>query len=106
VVFGLSGKVFFWELATLIDVMLLGHWFEMKSIMATSSALEEMAKLKIQIRGGRVRTSDHLSPIRPRKKAATACLLSSSNITSLFYILPILEWKWGLWLLGFLKPSL
>jgi len=30
VVFGLSGKVFFWELATLIDVMLLGHWFEMK----------------------------------------------------------------------------
>ena len=50
-VFGLSGKVFFWELATLIDVMLLGHWFEMKSIMATSSALEEMAKLKIQIRG-------------------------------------------------------
>ena len=49
-VFGLSGKVFFWELATFIDVMLLGHWFEMKSIMATSSVLEEMAKLTIQSR--------------------------------------------------------
>jgi len=50
-VFGLSGKVLFWELATLIDVMLLGHWFEMKSIMAASSALEEMAKLTIQKSG-------------------------------------------------------
>ena len=45
VVFGLSGSVFFWELATLIDVMLLGHWLEMRSIMAASSALEELAKL-------------------------------------------------------------
>jgi len=45
VVFGLSGSVFFWELATLIDVMLLGHWLEMRSIMAASSALEELARL-------------------------------------------------------------
>lgn len=30
VVFGLSGMVFFWELATLIDIMLLGHWIEMR----------------------------------------------------------------------------
>jgi Cu2+-exporting ATPase len=45
VVFGLSGEVFFWELATLIDVMLLGHWLEMRSVMAASSALEEMARL-------------------------------------------------------------
>jgi Cu2+-exporting ATPase len=45
VVFGLSGMVFFWELATLIDVMLLGHWIEMKSIMGASRALEELAKL-------------------------------------------------------------
>lgn len=45
VVFGLAGKAFFWELATLIDVMLLGHWLEMKSIMGASSALEELAKL-------------------------------------------------------------
>ena len=45
VVFGLTGKVFFWELATLIDVMLLGHWIEMKSVMGASRALEELAKL-------------------------------------------------------------
>ncbi len=45
VVFGLSGEVFYWELATLIDVMLLGHWLEMRSIMAASSALEELARL-------------------------------------------------------------
>ncbi len=45
IVFGLSGTVFFWELATLIDVMLLGHWIEMKSIMGASRALEELAKL-------------------------------------------------------------
>jgi P-type Cu2+ transporter len=45
VVFGLSGSVFFWELATLIDVMLLGHWLEMRSIAAASSALEELARL-------------------------------------------------------------
>ncbi len=45
VVFGVEGKAFFWELATLIDVMLLGHWVEMKSIMGASSALEELTKL-------------------------------------------------------------
>ncbi len=45
VVFGLEGKVFFWELATLIDIMLVGHWVEMKSVMGASKALEELAKL-------------------------------------------------------------
>jgi len=45
VVLGLEGKVFFWELATLIDIMLLGHWIEMKSVMGASKALEELAKL-------------------------------------------------------------
>lgn len=45
VVFGLAGKLFFWELATLIDVMLLGHWIEMKSVMGASRALEELARL-------------------------------------------------------------
>ena len=45
VVFGLTGKLFFWELVTLIDIMLLGHWIEMRSIMAASRALEELAKL-------------------------------------------------------------
>ena len=45
VVFGLSGKIFFWELVTLVDIMLLGHWVEMKSIMGASRALEELARL-------------------------------------------------------------
>ncbi len=45
VVFGLEGKLFFWELVTLIDVMLLGHWIEMRSVMGASRALEELAKL-------------------------------------------------------------
>ena len=45
VVFGLKGDIFFWELATLIDIMLLGHWIEMKSVMGASKALEELAKL-------------------------------------------------------------
>ena len=45
VVFGLSGKIFFWELVTLVDIMLLGHWIEMKSIMGASKALEELARL-------------------------------------------------------------
>lgn len=40
VVFGLSGKIFFWELVTLVDIMLLGHWIEMKSIMGASRALK------------------------------------------------------------------
>jgi len=45
VVFGLNGEVFFWELATLIDIMLIGHWLEMKSVMGASNALEELVKL-------------------------------------------------------------
>ena len=45
VIFGLKGKVFFWELATLIDIMLLGHWIEMRSIMGASGALEELVRL-------------------------------------------------------------
>lgn len=45
VVFKLPGEVFFWELATLIDIMLLGHWLEMKSVMGASRALEELARL-------------------------------------------------------------
>jgi len=45
VVFGLSGSVFFWELVTLIDIMLLGHWIEMKSVMGASGALEALVRL-------------------------------------------------------------
>lgn len=39
------GEDFFWELVTLIDVMLLGHWIEMRSVRQASGALNELAKL-------------------------------------------------------------
>ena len=48
VVFGLMGEGFFWELATLIDIMLLGHWIEMKSVLGASRALEELVKIMPQ----------------------------------------------------------
>lgn len=40
-----DGTTFFWELVTLIDIMLLGHWFEMRSVRQASGALNELAKL-------------------------------------------------------------
>ncbi|GAB1471709.1 heavy metal translocating P-type ATPase [Chloroflexota bacterium] len=39
------GEAFFWELVTLIDIMLLGHWMEMRSVRQASGALNELAKL-------------------------------------------------------------
>ncbi len=44
-VLGLEGTDFFWELVTLIDIMLLGHWIEMKSVMGAGDALEHLARL-------------------------------------------------------------
>lgn len=43
--FGLQGDPFYWELATLVDVMLLGHWIEMASVQGASRALEHLADL-------------------------------------------------------------
>lgn len=46
VVFGYgSGHDFFWELASLIVIMLLGHWIEMRSVMGASNALEQLVQL-------------------------------------------------------------
>lgn len=45
VVFGLQGMDFFWELATLILIMLLGHWIEMQSIAGASRELELLVQL-------------------------------------------------------------
>ena len=45
VTFGVKGKTFYWELATLIDIMLLGHYIEMRSVLGASRALEELVKL-------------------------------------------------------------
>lgn len=61
------GQDFFWELVTLIDVMLLGHWLEMRSVRQASGALDELAKLmpdtaEVVVGDGRVeeRPVDHL----------------------------------------------
>ena len=45
VVFGLQGKMFFWELVTLIDIMLVGHWIEMKSVLGASKALQLLVSM-------------------------------------------------------------
>lgn len=45
IVFGLKGMDFFWELATLILIMLLGHWIEMRSIAGASKELELLVQL-------------------------------------------------------------
>jgi Cu2+-exporting ATPase len=44
-VFGLEGMDFFWELATLIVIMLLGHWIEMKSVLGASKALQLLVSM-------------------------------------------------------------
>jgi Cu2+-exporting ATPase len=43
--FGLPGESFYWELATLIVIMLLGHWIEMKSVLGASKALELLVSM-------------------------------------------------------------
>ncbi len=79
VVFGLEGMDFFWELATLIDIMLLGHWLEMKSQMAASKALQTLVELlpadvNIEVRGveSKIRLEqlkkDDIVIIRPGEK--------------------------------------
>jgi len=45
VTFGVEGKTFYWELATLIDIMLLGHWIEMRSLLGASRALEALIRV-------------------------------------------------------------
>ncbi|WP_142454232.1 heavy metal translocating P-type ATPase [Gracilimonas mengyeensis] len=45
VVFGFEGDLLYWELSTLVGIMLLGHWIEMRSVMSASAALEQLAEL-------------------------------------------------------------
>jgi Cu2+-exporting ATPase len=45
VIFGFQGMDFFWELATLIVIMLLGHWLEMKSVLGASNALQLLVSM-------------------------------------------------------------
>lgn len=45
VTLGLRGEPFYWELVTLVDIMLLGHWVEMASVQGASQALESLKEL-------------------------------------------------------------
>ena len=45
ITFGLKGMDFYWEMATLIDIMLIGHYFEMKSVMGASRSLELLVRM-------------------------------------------------------------
>ena len=45
ITFGLKGMDFYWEMATLIDIMLIGHYFEIRSIMGASQSLELLAEM-------------------------------------------------------------
>lgn len=45
VTFGVQGMDLWWELSTLITIMILGHWIEMRSIAQAQGALKELAKL-------------------------------------------------------------
>jgi P-type Cu2+ transporter len=45
VLLGFRGDFLFWELVTLIDIMLLGHWIEMKSVVSASKSLEKLSML-------------------------------------------------------------
>lgn len=60
VVLGVPGKPLFWELSTLITVMLLGHWMEMRAVQGAQGALKELSKLLPDtaeiLRGGKPQT--------------------------------------------------
>jgi Cu2+-exporting ATPase len=62
IVLGLEGMDFFWELATLILIMLLGHWIEMKSIMSASRELELLVQLMPS--GAHLVHGDHVMDVK------------------------------------------
>jgi Cu2+-exporting ATPase len=81
-VFIIRGKDFFWELATLIDVMLLGHWIEAKSILGASKALEELVKIMPTI-AHLVRDGDVVDvPVSELKKGDTVLVRPGEKIPS------------------------
>jgi P-type Cu2+ transporter len=88
--FGLEGSPFYWELATLIAIMLAGQWIEMASVLSASSALEKLAQLMpdtahrkegddvTDIPLSEVRKGDILL-IKPGEKIPSDGVLSSGN---------------------------
>lgn len=79
VTFGLQGMDFYWEVVTLIDIMLIGHYFEMKSVMGASRSLELLVKMMPsaahQLVGGKIQDIpvsqlkiDDIVMVRPGEK--------------------------------------
>mgnify|MGYP003460321951 FL=1 len=62
-VFGLKGMDFFWELATLIVIMLLGHWLEMKSVLGASKALQLLVSM-MPAEAHRVKSDGQLEDVK------------------------------------------
>jgi P-type Cu2+ transporter len=67
VTLGFEGHALWWELATLVTIMLLGHWIEMRSIFQAQGALKELAKLLPDM--ARASWTDD----RPRRSRSTSC---------------------------------
>jgi len=63
ITFGLQGMDFYWEMATLIDIMLIGHYLEMKSVMGASRSLELLVKMMPSIAHHLVNGQIHDMPI-------------------------------------------
>lgn len=62
-----EGDTFFWEMVTLIDIMLLGHWLEMRSVRQASGALQELARLMPDI-------AERITPDGSTEQVATSLL--------------------------------
>ncbi len=71
---GVSGKPFYWELATLLDVMLLGHWIEMRSIRSAGRALGQLAAM-VPATAHRVAAAGSLEEIPVEALAVTDAVL-------------------------------
>ena len=63
VTFGFPGSDLWWELATLVTIMVLGHWIEMRSISQAQGALKELAKLLPDTAGASSATGREIVPV-------------------------------------------
>lgn len=67
ITFGLKGMDFYWEMATLIDIMLIGHYFEMKSVTGASRSLELLVKMMPSTAHHLVDGQTHDTPVNQLK---------------------------------------
>lgn len=75
----------FWELSTLITIMLLGHWIEMKAVSGAQSALKELSKLlpdtaEVIIQNSNLKTQNHNSKLKTETKTVSLSELREGDI--------------------------